>query len=279
MSSRAAWLAHLPGLRPGEPLLECAQLGQGSSSAVWRLRARDGGDVVLRQRLRRDPQTLVARSRSLQSLAAQYRLAPAILYASRVEDCELHQYCAGRRWTAADFAAPDQLRRLAERLHELHRVPIPAGWHRRTELHFNPGRDLQARWRRLAPRLDPLSASAYRQQMQTAAVCLRTVAATSHAAVPLHLDLHPGNVLDGPPLIFLDWDYASLGDPVWEWAALWVGNEPWSATDPPAWLRSLTGGTVDPARFNAATVVLRLLFEFWHLEQVQPAADCTYRPS
>jgi thiamine kinase-like enzyme len=83
----------------------------------------------------------------------------------------------------------------------------------------------------------------------------------------LHLDAHAGNVLATDELCLLDWEYAHLGDPLWDLASL-TAPLPLDRALGVVLLRA-AGREADSTweQLRNASELCRLLHELWQLEQ------------
>jgi thiamine kinase len=142
--------------------------------------------------------------------AAALGFAPAIVHAAAEEGLLVTERLAGAVMGRDELRSPSALEALGQRLGALHAVPPPSGV-RRVDIHDAlahylelPGvpegpvsrRDLGARLR--------WSLATYRRS--GVALC--------------HNDLHHQNIIAGERLWFVDWEYAGVGDPLFELAAV-----------------------------------------------------------
>ncbi len=148
--------------------------------------------------------------RQAHAAAAALGFAPAIVHADTSRGVLVTEYLAGRAWTREQLRSPDGLAALATRLAELHAAPVPPGV-RRMNVH-----DVLAHYLEQPPAAPgPVS----REDLSAR---LRWSLATYRPAPPslCHNDLHHENVLGRAPPVFVDWEYAAVGDPVFELAAV-----------------------------------------------------------
>jgi thiamine kinase-like enzyme len=141
----------------------------------------------------------------IQRNAARAGLANDVLYVD--ETTLLTEFVEGEVWTAEHFDDDERLRQLAERLRELHSLPLT-------------GRRFDA------------SAAA----VQYAAALPNTDSVREHveliASVPrtgndccCHNDLVAANIISTPEIRFLDWEYACDNDPLFDLATIVAHHE------------------------------------------------------
>lgn len=118
----------------------------------------------------------------------------------------LRHFVPGRAWTVSDLAAAGNLERLADLLRRLHSL-TPA-----------------------VRKFEPLAA-AQRYAAQSGGVRTRTILSEAEsraaelvrepgAGVLCHNDLVCQNVLEGPQLMLIDWEYAAIGDAYFDLAVV-----------------------------------------------------------
>lgn len=265
---RNDWRARLPGWRAGQPLLACEELGSGSGGRVWRVSTRRG-TFVYKKRPPRDVASDCERQAALQNTAARHGLAPAQLWQDATSGDELIEYCAGRTVTESSFDDPQFLCRLAGRIGRLHTVTMPADWRARTDWRFDILRHLTVRLARTRNLLTLAELDFARGLLADAPAVVRELGGEQRPLALLHLDLHAGNLLDADALVLLDWDYAALGDPIWELASL-------AASHPQVMLHALemlaaAGRAQDLSvrQWQLAQPLFALLSQLWSKEHGQ----------
>jgi thiamine kinase-like enzyme len=264
------WRHLLPGWRPGSVLLECCELGQGSGGEVWRVSTAQGRWVV-KQHLHEDSAVDLRRMQELQNLAAQHGLAPRIVAIDLRSGSEVAQWLQGVVAAAAEFEKPDYLQRVAQRLGELHRIPVPPGWAARDDWRFDILRHVQSRWSRLQARAAAADISPLAVRVQEAAAQFAVTQNRQRPLALLHLDAHAGNLLAGDDLVLLDWEYASLGDPLWDLAS-WLAPLPVTERQGLQLIQAAgRAGDTSWQELRAARALFTLLNELWRLERL-PAA-------
>ncbi len=261
------WRRLVPGWRSDSPLLECCELGQGSGGDVWRVSTAQGSWVVKQHRLD-DFAVDLRRTRELQNLAAQQGLAPRIVAIDLSSGIEVSAWLRGEVATVANFEQADYLQRVAQRLGDLHRIPVPPGWALRADWRFDILRHVQLRWRRLQALVAAADIRPLAVRVQAAAAQFAVTQNQQRPLSLLHLDVHAGNLLAGGELVLLDWEYASLGDPLWDLAS-WLAP---LAIDERKGLQLIrAAGRAGDTRWRelcAARELFKLLNELWRLERL-----------
>jgi thiamine kinase-like enzyme len=147
---------------------------------------------------------------------AVLRAAAAAGLAPAVHACEpscgllVTRFIDGRTWTAADVQRTGNLRRVGERLRQLHELPVPVDVH---------AVDYQHQARRLAATLLAHDATAELLAERAAAAFAR-IGDGGYGTVMCHNDLHPLNLLDdGDRLWLVDWEYGGCGNPLFDVAS------------------------------------------------------------
>ncbi len=194
-------------------------------------------------------------------------LAPRLLLRADADGLQVCEYLDGCSWSELDFLQPLQLRRLGERLAQLHALEVPAG-----VVPFDPvgcarqylqamsrpggGRPAHARrwWRKsMRPR------GGWRTGRRQLSI--------------VHGDLAHANVLDGTRLWLLDWEYAQRADPLYDVAcalAYYPQAQPQAAELLAAAGLSGEGGA---ARLEAAIRVYDGLSRLWLWARASPRPD------
>jgi aminoglycoside phosphotransferase (APT) family kinase protein len=249
-------LALLPGCESGQAPLGVERLAGGSVNRTLLVHTARGRFVArLASPLSAELGVDRRREVAFQSLAARAGLAPAIVAASADARIVIAEYLPGRLWTPAALEDPAALERLGLRLAAMHRIQVPP------ELavpRFDPLRQVRRLAARL-PRTEPAEARRLEALLRDAA---RSLAAGGGPRDPtlLHLDLHPGNLLEADQLVFLDWEYAACGDPALELASL-LAFDPQRDLD----AERLASASGLASRLAAAELgALRRVFEITH---------------
>jgi len=124
-------------------------------------------------------------------------LAPEPLYFDPASGVYLRRFQAGKSWTASDLACPGNLERLARLLRRLHGLTAHGDA-------FDP----VAAVRRYAAQVDSEESRILLAQAESLA---EKIQAASPGTVLCHNDLVCQNILEGEPLMLIDWEYAGLG--------------------------------------------------------------------
>jgi len=201
-----------------DPVESLARVLGVPTSAVERLAILEGGYANHSYRLRCGEEEYVLRlpasseelpgadreAERLALLAVQpHGLSPELVFSDPGSGLLVTRYLSGRRWTHADFGNEDALRRLGQRLVELHAIEPPTSL-RRLDLgrHIT---ELEKRAQRLPDAL-----------RQGARAMLDRFA--PRATTLCHNDIHAGNVIEHDGIRLLDWEYAAVGDPMFDLA-------------------------------------------------------------
>jgi thiamine kinase len=170
------------------------------------------GDWVVRIAGPRDARFAINRvaERQVHAAAAALGFAPAIVHVDTEQGLLVTEHVAGQPWTRDEVRSPAGLKLLGARLAELHAQPLPRAV-RRMNVH-----DVLAHYLE-----QPVTTPGPMSRADLAAR-LRWSLATYRPAPPAlcHNDLHHLNLLGRAPLLFVDWEYAAVGDPVFELAAV-----------------------------------------------------------
>jgi len=188
-----------------------ARIEGGLSNRAWRLEAsgerwfvRLGHPQAARLGVDRESECAVLRA------AAAAGLAPAVHACEPACGLLVTRFIEGRTWTAADAQRTGNLRRAAERLRQLHELPVPAGIH---------AVDYEQQARRLAATLAQGGAIAV-LLAERAAAAFERIGDGGYASVMCHNDLHHLNLLDdGDRLWLVDWEYGGRGNPLFDVAS------------------------------------------------------------
>ncbi|MGQ0836388.1 MAG: choline/ethanolamine kinase family protein [Gammaproteobacteria bacterium] len=199
-------LAHVPGCERGERPLSIEPLAGGSTDRSVLVRTHLG-EFVVRSTIGRAGAIAVDRHREalLQAIAARAGLAPNVVWADPAAEALVSEYAGGREWTPDDMGDARQLERLGERLRALHALPSPE------LVRFDPVATA-ARYRagilERAAELD-----AWVEEIRT---IVPLVTSERRAAAIIHGDLHHSNIVEAAALVLIDWEYATLADPLFD---------------------------------------------------------------
>ena len=227
-------------------------LGGGVVNRTVRVRS-TVGDWVVRWAGSADAALGIDRRSELlaQRIAAAAGYAPAVVHAEAASGLLVLEQVAASPVTREAMGTSALLARLAERVRGLHALPVPERLPQ-----VLPPRVLERYLHRPIASTSPLAHLPLG----------RWVEATLARYEPLglafcHHDLHHGNILDASPLRFVDWEYAGVGDPAFELAAI-IGYHDLST----AATRSLVGAYdpgLDIERLSIARVLFDLIHALW----------------
>lgn len=205
---------------------------------------------------------LGAEQRLLEAAAAA-GLAPGVIMADPGRGILITRYLAGAGPFTGEMARrADNVRRVAKRLHELHRLDVmlepfrPAAVARRYLASADELRGARPEWRRELKAL----AIDYERLYPATAVC--------------HNDLVAANILDDGEIRFIDFEYAVAGDPILDLAGLAGMND--FGTDQIACLLDAYYEDGPPYGIQAFADVIRmirLLSYFWALSRARSGVD------
>jgi thiamine kinase len=145
--------------------------------------------------------------------AAAIQLAPALIYFEVTTGLMLSEYIEGRAWSLADTHDPLCAARLAQRLKALHTLAPPAGARQLdyAELIASYRASLVADGGDRSPERRALEREADRR--------LADLASHPQERVLCHNDVHRQNIVDGRALTLIDWEYAAVGDGMFDLAS------------------------------------------------------------
>ena len=205
-------LPHVPGWRPGAAPRRI--LHSGVHNRAFRIDTPDGRFVV---RLQAANAAVLgadhAREVLLHSVAARAGIAPPVVFADPQGRCLVTEYAEGTVWTAAEMRSQASLERLAELLRSLHSLEIPA------VAPFRLDELIRQHCRRLAAAF-PDERTALERLARDCMTQLEAVGGAKRAPAIVHNDLHHSNIIDGPRLVLVDWEYAGVADPLFDLACL-----------------------------------------------------------
>jgi thiamine kinase len=170
------------------------------------------GDWVVRIAGGRDVQFAINRVAEcqVQTAAAALGFAPEIVYAEPERGLLVSEFLDGEVWTREQARSAAGIHALGTRLGQLHAQPPPRAV-RRLNVH-----DVLAHYLETpAPARGPVSRSDLGAR-------LRWSLATYRPPAPAlcHNDLHHLNLIGWEPIRFVDWEYAGVGDPLFELASV-----------------------------------------------------------
>ncbi len=207
-------LQHVPGCENGDAPYSQELIGGGKVNRSFLVRTRRGKFVVrLNESTEVDAGLDRQREIVLHTAAANSGMAPHIIYASPDHSCLVTDYLEGRLWTSHYFTRMRDLRSLGQRLRTLHAITPPS----------MPRFDPLAAARRYADVIvqdEPSEAARLEALLESGAASLARSGSARRAPTIVHNDLHSGNVITADRLYFIDWEYAQVGDPLLDLAAL-----------------------------------------------------------
>lgn len=199
----------------GEAILSCEPIKHGLTNESWLVRTRQD-DVVVRISNAAEQALQIDRESEALVLAAvaEAGIGPEVILCDPTQRVLITRYL-GDTWTEADAVQEQNIQRLGKLFRRLHRVPPPMGV-RRVELNDT----LEGYFRTLQERgVQPaLIAKALRDRALQVAMKLRE----NSAATLCHNDVHHLNVTDDGTLRLIDWEYAGIGQRLFDLASVCV---------------------------------------------------------
>ena len=254
-----AFLQHVPGCENGDVPFSQELMGGGQVNRSFLVRTRRGRFVVrLNENTATDPGLDRVRELAIHGAAAAAGIAPAIIYASPDHSCLITDYVEGRLWTPHYFTRMRDLRALGQRLGALHALPPPA----------LPRFDPMITARRYAESIirgDPGEMDRIGNLLERGDQAFERSGSRERAACIVHSDLHHGNVLTADRIYFIDWEYAHLGDPLFDLAGI-IGYYPRAVSHGELLLKAsgLEAQGVTEAQLTDLTRVFNLLTFLWY---------------
>jgi thiamine kinase len=251
-----AGLAAVPGWGQGTGSDRVEPVGQAGPSASFKVTTTSGAWLL---RVAHDPSLAgllgvdAAREQRLQRCAADAGIAPPTVAVDPAGRWQLRRWIEGRVWSTRDLDDADARRRLAGTLRRLHALapPPPA------VVTLEPLALLQ-RW------LAALGAAAPSDAVAQVRAALSRIDSSRRPVAIIHSDVHPGNIVDtGKQLWLIDWEYAHVGDPLCDLAAL-LANQPALDRHAPELLDALgLAGRVAPGELEAWVEIYRRINSLW----------------
>jgi thiamine kinase len=199
------------------------------------------------------------REAQLQEAAAAAGLAPPLVYADPAHGFAISRFLAGRVWTPGDFADAGQLAKLGGLLRRVHEVMPPVA------APFDLPRLLLGFSGRIA-REAPGEAARLENLMDRARLSLAESGSDGRQKTLFHSDPHHSNLieLDDGRLLLVDWEYAAVGDPLFDLACV-LAYYPQAVTHAAALVSSAgLEGKVTPGMLRHASWLYALLGYFWY---------------
>ena len=252
-------LLHVPGCENGDAPFSQELMGGGKVNRSFLVRTRRGRFVVrLNESAESDPGLDRVRERMLHTVAAGAGIAPAIIYASPDHSCFITDYVEGRTWTPHYFTRMRDLRALGQRLAMLHALSPPV------VARFDP----MATARRYAETIirgDPGEMDRIGNLLERGDQAFERSGSRRRPACIVHSDLHHGNVITADRIYFIDWEYAHLGDPLFDLACI-IGYYPRAVTHGELLLKAsgLDAQGATEVELTELTRVFNLLTFLWY---------------
>lgn len=198
-----------------ESILSCEPIKHGLTNESWLVRSRRD-DIVVRISNAAEQALQIDRQSEALVLAtvSEAGIGPEVLLCDPAQRVLVTRYL-GDTWTEADAVQEDNIQRLGQLFRRLHRVSPPAGV-KRVELNDT----LEGYFRTLQERgIQPaLTTKSLRDRAQQVALKLRE----GSAATLCHNDVHHLNVTDDGTLRLIDWEYAGVGQRLFDLASVCV---------------------------------------------------------
>jgi thiamine kinase-like enzyme len=202
---------------PGTGAVRVQPLGAGLLSETYKV-TRDGAAYALKVAAEHRPELGMNRAWEVRVLeaAGTVGVAPRVVY-SDDGGAVLARWMAGRPWVSEESRLAANIRRIAELLRRVHALTIPMPPRVVSPLDWIGIYGTALSRRAVLPGDPALRTAAISRAQEIAAPPLV-------AGVVCHSDLHAMNVIQGrESLILLDWEYAHVGDPLWDLAG-WSAN-------------------------------------------------------
>jgi len=252
-------LQHVPGCENGDAPFSQELIRGGSVNRSFLVRTRRGRFVVrLNESSTFDPGLDRERELAVHRAAANAGIAPQVVYVDPERSCLITEYLEGRLWTPHYFSRMRDLRSLGARLRTLHTVPPPS------MARFDP----MASARQYADAIirgDPADATRIATLLERGEEAMRNSGSRERAACIVHSDLNHGNVLTADRIYFVDWEFAHLGDPLFDLACI-LAHYPRAAAHAGLLLEAagLAEQAVNEAELAELTRVFNLLTYLWY---------------
>lgn len=198
-----------------EAVLSCEPIKHGLTNESWLVRTKQD-DVVVRISNAAEQALQIDRQSEASVLAAvdAAGIGPEVIVCDPARRLLVTRYLGGT-WSEADAVQAQNIQRLGQLFRRLHRVPPPTGV-RRVELSDT----LEGYFRTLQERgLQPaLITKSLRERALQVALKLRE----NSAATLCHNDVHHLNITDDGKLRLIDWEYAGIGQRLFDLASVCV---------------------------------------------------------
>jgi len=184
------------------------------------------------------------------TLVSQTGLGPVPEFADPGQGILVTRYVEGRAWTENDLRDPERIRSLAALLRQLHALE-PQGCH--FDIHEKVDRYARAIG---TPEGDSLA--------ENTRELLRKLDDASVSQCLCHNDLTCANIIEGQGLTLIDWEYAAIGDPLFDLATI-VEHHRFNAVEEEVLLGAYfdTASAKDIGRYQRHRVLYRYLLVLW----------------
>ncbi|MCP4000173.1 MAG: phosphotransferase [Gammaproteobacteria bacterium] len=229
-------------------------LNIGAVNKTWRLFT-EAGSFVLRQDTSMVKTLGLDRHSEIDVLetAAKSGLGPAVIWADPNSGLLLTEYIEGVAWSKTDLYAHQNLVRIAKRLDYLHRIP--------SDLQTLKAVCFSSYALRYAQQL----ATSEAEKLADEVIFLdKEWCSDPSRHVLCHNDLVYGNIINVQPggeLMFIDWEYAGLGEPYFD-LAVFIQHHPLSATDTKVFLEAY-GVLLGEGRLEGCLAIYDRLLALW----------------
>lgn len=217
-----------------------------TAAGTWVLRVVNDADLA--RLLGVDPQ----REQTLQQCAAAAGIAPPLTAVDAAGHWQLRPWVEGRAWSVGDLEDARSRKRLAKLLQRLHQIVPPSP---------TPTLDTLAVVRNWCRHLGAIAPGNVLEDVRAA---LEKIDSSRRCPAIFHSDLHAGNVIDaGDRLWLIDWEYAHVGDPLCDLAAL-LASAPQLCMHSDELLQALgLAGRVAPDELDAWISIYRRINSLW----------------
>jgi len=243
-------------------IVSVESLKEGLTNASWLVRATDDAVVVRissphSQQLQVDR---VAEAWTL-NLVAEAAIGPEVLLCDLSRRLLVTRYL-GPTCAPADMHEPKRIARLAQLLHKLHSLPVPASvnavsWPLVIEEYLATLTTLERR--------SPLEQHDRGVRAHALALALELELEEGALRCLCHNDVHHLNIVDRERLWLLDWEYAGSGEPYFDLASVCFYHD--FSLRERALLLEAYHGRVDPAaleRLAKSCLVFEYVHGLWH---------------
>lgn len=200
---------------PADAILSCEPIKHGLTNQSWLVRTKQD-DVVVRISNHAEQALQIDRQSEAAVLAAvdEAGIGPEVILCDPAQHVLITRYL-GDTWAESDAVQDENIQRLGQLFRRLHRIAPPAGV-RRVELNDT----LEGYFRTLQERgIQPaLTTKSLRDRALQVAFKLRE----NSAATLCHNDVHHLNITDDGKLRLIDWEYAGVGQRLFDLASTCV---------------------------------------------------------